>query len=135
MTAAIAFFVRLGIPAPDTAAAGASDMTRILLMKTDKDIFAATNLRKAVIIYGASTSVGAYAVQLAKKAGLFVVGIAGASKDYAKELGADVIVDYREYQGEQLVYNPLTSRRVSSNLLDRSTRLSPPSPTTLRPGR
>ncbi|KAI5895250.1 GroES-like protein [Schizophyllum commune H4-8] len=84
MTAAIAFFVRLGIPAPDTAAA-------------------ATNLRKAVIIYGASTSVGAYAVQLAKKAGLFVVGIAGASKDYAKELGADVVVDYSEYQGEQLI--------------------------------
>ena len=68
------------------------------------DIYlAATNIRKAVIIYGASTSVGAYAVQLAKKAGLFVVGIAGASKDYAKELGADVVVDYREHQGDQLV--------------------------------
>ena len=51
-------------------------------------------------------------MQLAKKAGLFVVGIAGASKDYAKELGADVVVDYREHQGDQLV-SAINSLRIA----------------------
>ncbi|KAL1748200.1 chaperonin 10-like protein [Schizophyllum fasciatum] len=85
MTAAIGLFVRLGIPAPDKPAAY-------------------TNRNKAVVINGAASSVGAYAVQLAKRAGLFVVGIAGVSKDYAKEVGADVVIDYREAPGEQLIH-------------------------------
>ncbi len=59
--------------------------------------------KQGVIINGAASSVGAYAVQLAKRAGLFVIGVAGSSKDYAKSLGADNIVDYREHQGEALV--------------------------------
>lgn len=59
--------------------------------------------KQGVIINGAASSVGAYAVQLAKRAGLFVIGVAGSSKDYAKSLGADIIVDYREHQGEALV--------------------------------
>ena len=42
-------------------------------------------------------------MQLAKRAGLFVVGVAGSSKEYAKELGADVVVDYRDHAGEALV--------------------------------
>ncbi|OCB90536.1 GroES-like protein [Sanghuangporus baumii] len=58
--------------------------------------------QKGIIINGAMTSVGSYAVQLAKRAGLFVIGTAGSSKDYAKALGTDVIVDYREYKGEAL---------------------------------
>ncbi|KAL5498918.1 hypothetical protein ACEPAH_1436 [Sanghuangporus vaninii] len=58
--------------------------------------------QKGIIINGASSSVGSYAVQLANRAGLFVIGIAGSSKDYAKALGADVIVDYRDYKGEAL---------------------------------
>ncbi|KAL5481120.1 hypothetical protein ACEPAI_10061 [Sanghuangporus weigelae] len=58
--------------------------------------------QKGIIINGASSSVGSYAVQLAKRAGLFVIGIAGSSKDYAKGLGADVIVDYREHSGDAL---------------------------------
>ncbi|KAI0752213.1 GroES-like protein [Irpex lacteus] len=58
--------------------------------------------KQGVIINGAASSVGAYAVQLAKRAGLFIIGVAGSSKDYAKSLGADIIVDYREHQGEAL---------------------------------
>lgn len=59
--------------------------------------------KKGIIINGASSSVGAFAVQLAKRAGLFVVGVAGSSKEYAKSLGADVIVDYRDHKGEDIV--------------------------------
>ncbi|KAL5498916.1 hypothetical protein ACEPAH_1434 [Sanghuangporus vaninii] len=58
--------------------------------------------QKGIIINGASSSVGSYAVQLAKRAGLFVIGTAGSSKDYAKSLGADAIVDYREHSGDAL---------------------------------
>ncbi|KAL5498915.1 hypothetical protein ACEPAH_1433 [Sanghuangporus vaninii] len=58
--------------------------------------------QKGIIINGAASSVGAYAVQLSKRAGLFVIGVAGSSKDYAKSLGADVIVDYREHTGDAL---------------------------------
>ncbi|KAL5522800.1 hypothetical protein ACEPAG_8818 [Sanghuangporus baumii] len=58
--------------------------------------------QKGIIINGASSSVGSYAVQLAKRAGLFVIGIAGSAKGYAKSLGADVIVDYREHSGDAL---------------------------------
>ena len=50
---------------------------------------------QAIIVYGASTSVGVFVTQFAKRAGFFVVGVAGASSDYAKSFGADVIVDYR----------------------------------------
>ena len=56
-----------------------------------------------MIINGAGSSIGAYAVQLAKRAGLFVVAIAGSSKVYAKSLGADVVIDYREHKGDDLV--------------------------------
>lgn len=53
--------------------------------------------KEAVIVYGGSSSVGAYVIQLAKLAGYFVVTVAGSSADYAKSLGADVVIDYRKY--------------------------------------
>ncbi|KAL1684121.1 chaperonin 10-like protein [Schizophyllum commune] len=84
MTAAIGLFVRLGIPAPETPEA-------------------VSNAGKAIIINGAASSVGAFAVQLAKRAGLYAVGTAGSSKDYAKELGADMVIDYREHEGDALI--------------------------------
>ncbi|KAI5895255.1 GroES-like protein [Schizophyllum commune H4-8] len=83
-TAFIGLFVRLGIPAPDTPEA-------------------ASNAGKAIIIHSAASSVGSYVVQLAKRTGLFVIATAGTSKDYARELGADVVIDYRDHQGETLV--------------------------------
>ena len=62
-----------------------------------------TGSKEAVLVYGASSSVGAYAVQLAKRAGYTVIGVAGSSSDYAKSLGADIIVDYRGKSDAQLV--------------------------------
>ncbi|KII83737.1 hypothetical protein PLICRDRAFT_46916 [Plicaturopsis crispa FD-325 SS-3] len=57
---------------------------------------------KPILIYGASSSVGAYTVQLAKLSGLYVVGVAGSSAEYARSLGADVVVDYRGKTPEQI---------------------------------
>ena len=68
----------------------------------------------SVIVNGASSSVGAYAVQLAKRAGIFVVAIAGASWKYVDELGADVIVDYRKYKTpEELVSLPVITSKLA----------------------
>ena len=64
---------------------------------------------QAIIVYGASTSVGVFVTQFAKRAGFFVVGVAGSSSDYAKSFGADVIVDYRGKSTEELVRRLLYS--------------------------
>ena len=68
-----------------------------------------------IIINGASSSVGACAVQLAKRAGLFVVGVAGASKAYAKSIGVDIILDYRDYNTKKEL---VCGHRLVSHLSD-----------------
>ncbi|KAI5122327.1 hypothetical protein M0805_002494 [Coniferiporia weirii] len=85
MTAAIGLFVVLGLPEPPAPGSAS--------------LFTPDN-GQGIVVYGASSSVGAYVVQLAKRAGFFVVGVAGASCDYAKTIGTDIVLDYRKYRGE-----------------------------------
>lgn len=56
---------------------------------------------QTVVIHGAAGNVGAYAVQLARRAGLRIVATAGA-KDiaYVQSLGADTILDYHTQRFE-----------------------------------
>ncbi|KII87431.1 hypothetical protein PLICRDRAFT_112571 [Plicaturopsis crispa FD-325 SS-3] len=84
-TAFIGLYKRLGIPAFNDP----SDAGKVR--------------GEPILIYGASGSVGAYAVQLAKLAGLYVVGVAGASGDYVRSLGADAVVDYRGKTRQEIV--------------------------------
>jgi len=57
---------------------------------------------QTVLIHGAAGNVGAYAVQLARHAGLHVVATAGsADLDYVRGLGAERVVDYKRERFEE----------------------------------
>ncbi|OLN96043.1 Zinc-type alcohol dehydrogenase-like protein C2E1P3.01-like protein 2 [Colletotrichum chlorophyti] len=74
-TAVQALFQRLGLPEPTSPA----------------------KEPHPVLINGGTGSVGLYAIQLAKQAGLFVIATGGKKNhDLLKSLGADVTVDYRD---------------------------------------
>ena len=50
-----------------------------------------------ILVWAGSTSVGQYAIQLAKAAGCFVITTASPARHaYLKELGADVCFDYKD---------------------------------------
>jgi NADPH:quinone reductase-like Zn-dependent oxidoreductase len=57
---------------------------------------------QSALIHGAAGNVGAYAVQLAKLAGLHVVATAAsADLDYVRALGAERVVDYKKERFEE----------------------------------
>lgn len=59
---------------------------------------------QTVVIHGGAGSVGAYAVQLARQAGLHVVATASADDAaLVRELGADAVIDYRTERFEDKV--------------------------------
>src|SRR5215475_11900629 len=66
--------------------------------------YAHVQARQTVLILGAVGNVGAYAVQLAANAGLYVVGLVG-SKDfeYVRGLGAETLIDYHDGNFESSV--------------------------------
>jgi NADPH:quinone reductase-like Zn-dependent oxidoreductase len=57
-----------------------------------------------VLIHGAAGNVGAYAVQMARNAGLEVFATAAATDmDFARQMGAGTVIDYRETRFEDAV--------------------------------
>jgi NADPH:quinone reductase-like Zn-dependent oxidoreductase len=66
--------------------------------------YARVTAGQTVLIHGAAGNVGAYAVQMAKQAGLHVVASAGsADLDYVRGLGAERVVDYKKERFEDSV--------------------------------
>lgn len=55
-----------------------------------------------LLINGASTTIGIYGVQLAKRSGYKVIGIAGASSDLAMSYGFDAVIDYRDKSASEI---------------------------------
>ncbi|MFY9689898.1 MAG: NADP-dependent oxidoreductase [Candidatus Acidiferrales bacterium] len=83
---------------------------------------------QTVLIHGGAGNVGAYAVQLAKNAGLHVVATA-ASRDieYVHSLGAGKILDYQEVRFEDLIGSvDLVLDTVGGEVRERSLRLLGP---------
>jgi NADPH:quinone reductase-like Zn-dependent oxidoreductase len=66
--------------------------------------YAQVTAGQTVLIHGAAGNVGAYAVQLAKQAGLHVVATAGsADLEYVRGLGAETVVDYKTERFEESI--------------------------------
>ena len=64
--------------------------------------YAHASAGQTVLIHGAAGNVGAYAVQLAKQAGLRVIATAASSDlDYVRGLGAERVVDYERERFEE----------------------------------
>ncbi|CAJ2499708.1 Uu.00g025610.m01.CDS01 [Anthostomella pinea] len=98
MTAAIGLFIRLGLPQPWTPATEPIP----------------------VVIYGAASAVGAYAVQLAQKANIHpLICVAGGSSAHVEKMidrsKGDTIVDYRK--GDDAVVEGLKKAAGGAKLL------------------
>lgn len=66
--------------------------------------FARLSPGQSVLVHGGAGNVGAYAVQLAKRAGAVVIATASAKNiAYVRELGADGVIDYRGNRFEDRV--------------------------------
>lgn len=83
---------------------------------------------QTVLIHGAAGNVGAYAVQLARNAGLHVVATASArDTDYVRSLGAEEIVDYQQARFEDgLQPVDLVLDMIGGETLERSLRVLSP---------
>lgn len=105
------------------------------------DLFNRANIQSGqrVLIYGASGSVGTYAVQLAKHYGAEVTGVCStANLELVKSIGADKVVDYTKgdftQNGETYdvildAVGKITRASSKSSLKDSGTYLSVKSPT------
>lgn len=80
---------------------------------------------QTILIHGAAGGVGSAAVQIAKAAGLRVIGTASAGNhEFVKSLGADQVIDYRTQRFEDLVKDvDVVLNTVDSQTATRSTKV------------
>lgn len=79
-----------GIAYAEAAAMPVGGMTALQLLRR-----AGVRTGQKVLVYGASGSVGSYAVQIARPWGASVTGVCSAANvDLVRSLGADVVIDY-----------------------------------------
>lgn len=82
---------------PRTLSDAAAASVPVVAVTAEQALFdqAGATAGRTVLIHGGAGSVGAYAVQLARHAGLRVIATAGAADlDRVRTLGADIAIDY-----------------------------------------
>jgi NADPH:quinone reductase-like Zn-dependent oxidoreductase len=90
--------------------------------------YARVSTGQTVLIQGAAGNVGAYAVQLAKDAGLKVIAAAsGKDAESVRGLGADVVVDHKKQKFEDVAHKvDAVLDMVGGDVLDRSMNVLKP---------
>jgi len=87
-------------PLPDHVSFGQGASLGVPAATAHRALFAKAHARRgeSVLVHGASGAVGVAAVQLAKAAGMRVIGTAGTDEGRAlvRELGADAVFDHRD---------------------------------------
>ena len=80
---------------------------------------------QTVMILGAAGNVGAYAVQLAARAGTHVIAVVGShDMDYVRSLGSETVLDYKTDRFENTVSSvDLVLDTVGGDMLDRAHHL------------
>lgn len=82
----------------EAAALPVGGMTALYLLQKAK-----MGIGQNILVYGASGSVGSYAIQIAKASGATVTAVCSSSNfDMAKQLGADVTIDYKRQDYAEL---------------------------------
>ncbi|MGN6445730.1 zinc-binding alcohol dehydrogenase family protein [Amnibacterium sp.] len=70
-----------------------------------------------VLVWGASTSVGCNAVQLARASGFAVVATAGRrNHEFVRSLGAEAVLDYRDGDVDQRIVEAVGDRRLAGTV-------------------
>ena len=70
-----------------------------------------------VLVWGASTSVGCNAVQLARASGFTVLATAGQKNhDLVRSLGAEAVFDYRDADADQKIIHALRHRQLAGTI-------------------
>lgn len=85
-------------PKPQTLSFAEAASAPVIAVTARQMLFEYADLKagQSVLIHGAGGNVGAYAVQLAKRAGLSIFATAGPDDlDYVKHLGASTVISYR----------------------------------------
>lgn len=88
---------RFAIPLPDGVSFADGACLGVPAVTAHRCLFSGEPINgRAVLVTGGTGRVGGYAIQMAKRAGAFVVATASAPKlSQLKELGADAALDYR----------------------------------------
>lgn len=100
--------------AVSTAAAGLFEPDQLALPLPTAD---AADRDGVVLVWGASTSVGANAVQLARAAGYAVIGTASPKNHgFVQDLGAEAVFDYRDDGAARRILEALADRELAGTL-------------------
>lgn len=80
---------------------------------------------EVVLVWGASTSVGSNAVQLARASGYTVIATAGRrNHDVVRTLGAEAVFDYRDHEVDQQIVEAVGHRHLAGTIAIGSGALS-----------